>query len=63
MNQDILAMLADIRRAIEEGDLALNEWETGFIRNMSVLARAGQKLSDKQDETLVDIWKKATGNG
>jgi hypothetical protein len=63
MNLDILSMLADIRRAVEGGDLALNDWETDFIRNMSVLARAGQGLSDKQDETLEKIWKRATGNG
>lgn len=63
MNLDILAMIADIRRAVEEGGMNLDDWEMDFIRNMSVLARAGQALSDKQDETLEKIWKRATGNG
>lgn len=57
MTEDWESMIADIRRAVEEDDFNLTEWEDEFLHNISNRI----SLTDKQDDVLVKIWKKATG--
>lgn len=54
-------MLAAIDRALIDDTLNLTEWEEGFLDTVRGLVGWGVKLSDKQDEILEKIWKKATG--
>lgn len=57
---DTKSMIAAINRAVTEDDFNLTEWETEFIESISRRVEAGESLSDKQDETLLKIWRKAT---
>lgn len=50
-------LIEEIERAVEDGDIELSAWEDEFIT--SILPRV--TLTDKQDEILERIWKKAKG--
>lgn len=54
---DIKILVADIRRAVQDGDITLTEWEEEFLQAI----RDYRNLSDKQDAVLERIWRKATG--
>jgi hypothetical protein len=57
---DSKELIAAINRAVSEDGFELNEWETNFLENVGRKAHAGQELSDRQDEILQGIWKRAT---
>lgn len=57
---DAKELIAEINRAVSEGGFDLSEWETEFIESVGRQVQAGRELSDKQDEVLERIWKKAT---
>lgn len=59
--EDILAMIADINRAVTDDDLDLNEWETGLLTSVSDRAQSGRPLTGPQEASLDELWKKATG--
>ncbi len=59
--EDILAMIADINRAVTDDDLDLNEWETGLLTSVSDRAQSGRPLTGPQETSLDELWKKATG--
>jgi hypothetical protein len=40
-----------------------NEWEKNFLRSLWVQFEKGIPLTDKQDDTLNNIWDKVTING
>ena len=40
-----------------------NQWEKNFLRSCWLQFERGIPLSDKQDETLNNIWDKVTING
>lgn len=63
MPDDLKAMLADIRRAIENDEFSPNTWETEFLEKVTDLVEFEVKLSDNWDEALEKIWKKATRHG
>lgn len=50
-------LIADIRKAVEDDDYNLSEWEEGFIESIG----RQTTLTDKQDAVLERIWRKATG--
>lgn len=58
---DATVMIEDINRAISEDRFNLSEWETDFLESVEMQVNAGRSLSDKQDEVLLRIWRKATG--
>lgn len=60
MAQDLKAMLADIKRAIEDDSFSPNKWESEFLENVGDLINFELPLTEKQDEHLEEIWKKAT---
>jgi hypothetical protein len=60
MDQDLKSMLAEIRRAIESDQYEANEWEIGFLESCASMVSRKIPLSDRQDEILERIWKKAT---
>ncbi len=47
----------------ENRDTQMSEWEQGFISSVSTQLGNDRFLTDKQDETLTDIWRKVTENG
>lgn len=61
MPDDLKAMLADIRRAIENDEFKPNEWEVGFLEKVSDLIEFDVELTDPQDDAFEKLWKKATG--
>lgn len=58
---DLKAMLADIKRAISEDEFSPNDFETKLLETVTDLINFELKLTDKQDEAFLEIWKKATG--
>jgi hypothetical protein len=58
---DIKAMLQEISRALREDELVLNDWETRFLHGIRMKLNNNEKLSERQDECLVKIWRKALG--
>lgn len=63
MSQDLKAMLADIKRAIENDEFTPNKFEEGLLETVTELINFELKLTDKQDAAFEEIWKKATGQG
>lgn len=61
MSTDLKAMLADVKRAIENDEFSPSKWESEFLETVSELINFELPLSDKQDESFEGIWKKATG--
>ena len=59
--EDLKAMLADIKRAIENDGFSPSKWESEFLETVSDLINFELPLTDKQDESFEGIWKKATG--
>lgn len=57
---DVKAMLADINRAIAEDDLVLNMGRMRLLESIRWKVDNGEPLTDRQDEVLEQIWKKAT---
>lgn len=53
-------MLADINRAIADDHFTPTDWEAEFLENIGGLIGFELELSEKQDETLEAIWKRAT---
>jgi len=47
----------------EARESRLTEWETNFIESISDRLATGSDLTPKQDETLNNIWEKATKRG
>ena len=56
---DAKEMIEEINRAVSEDEFDLSEWEAGFIESIGRQIQAGRSLSEKQDEILEKIWKKA----
>ena len=57
---DYEAMINEINRAVAEGDLDLNDYETDFMESISERVANGDELSGPQDAVLTKLWKKAT---
>ncbi len=57
---DFEAMINDINRAVGDGDLDLNDYETDFMESVSELVDNGDELTGPQDAVLTALWKKAT---
>lgn len=57
---DFEAMINDINRAVGDGDLDLNDYETDFMESVSERVANGIELAGPQDDTLTALWKKAT---
>lgn len=57
---DVKRMIWEINRAVSEDAFDLNDWETEFVESIGKQLEAGRALSDKQDEVLERIWRKAT---
>lgn len=56
-------MVYDVERAIEEGSYELREgFEQGLFENVKRYLRNGWSLSEKMDEHLEKIWRKAGGH-
>lgn len=53
---DAKELIAEIRRAVEEDSYNLTEWEDEFLQSIA----GRETLTDKQDEVLERIWRKAT---
>lgn len=60
MPDDLKAMLADIRRAIENDEFQPNDWEADFLEKVGDLISFDVQLTDKQDEAFEKLWQKAT---
>lgn len=61
-SKDVAAMLADIKQVIEEDEnFNLSTWEEEFIANMHVMVNEDRELSEKQDDVLSKIWRRAKG--
>ena len=54
---DVKQLLSEIRRAVEEDECNLTEWEEEFVESIS----GRDSLTEKQDAVLERIWRKATG--
>jgi hypothetical protein len=54
---DTKQLIAEIRRAVEEDEYNLTEWEDEFLQSIA----GRDSLTDKQDAILEWIWRKATG--
>jgi hypothetical protein len=63
MSTDLKTMLAEIKRAIADDEFNASKWESEFLESVTELVNFELALSDKQDETLEKIWRKATGQG
>lgn len=61
MSADLKAMLAAIRQAIIDDGFSPSQWEGEFLDSVTELVNFELALSEKQDETLENIWRKATG--
>jgi hypothetical protein len=61
MSTDLKTMLAEIKRAIADDEFNASKWESEFLESVTELVNFELALSDKQDETLEKIWRKATG--
>ncbi len=59
-SKDHEAMLETINRAIDDGEFEPSEWEEGFLETVEGLLDFELELSEKQDEILESIWRKAT---
>ncbi len=57
---DFEAMINEINRAVAEGDLELNDYETDFMESVSERVANGVELTGPQDDMLTGLWKKAT---
>lgn len=60
-NDDVEAMVFKINQSVQDGHMTLNDWETDFILNIQKQSERNIPLSQKQDEILEKIWKKAIG--
>jgi hypothetical protein len=61
MGTDLKAMLAAIRQAIVDDGFTPTQWEGEFLETVTELVNFELALSEKQDEVLEQIWRKATG--
>lgn len=59
--EDIMAMVADINRAVRDDELDVTPWEENFLSSISLRAREGLDLTEAQEKALDRLWKKATG--
>ena len=50
-------LIQEIRRAVEDEDCELTAWEDEFLSSIATR----ETLTHKQDEVLLRIWRKATG--
>lgn len=60
-NEDLKAMLEDIKQAIEDDEYEPSAWEQSFLANIGRLIADDKELSDAQDESLSKIWRRAKG--
>jgi hypothetical protein len=57
------AMVQDIERAVREDNYHLNEkFENPFLENVKRYLAQGWELSDKMDQALEKLWRRATGH-
>ena len=56
---DIETMISEIERAVGEDTLTLSEWESDFLESIKLTLRVGRSLSDKQEDVLLKLWRKA----
>jgi hypothetical protein len=61
MGTDLKAMLAAIRQAIVDDGFTPTQWEGEFLETVTELVNFELALSEKQDEVLEQLWRKATG--
>lgn len=53
---EIVQMIEDVMAR----DHKLSEWEANFIDSIDSQLRHGRSLTEKQDQTLSDIWERVT---
>lgn len=56
MSEDVLQLIEDC----ENRSHKLNDWELGFIDSISKVLERGGSLTERQLETLEQIWEKIT---
>lgn len=61
MSTDLKTMLAEIKRAIADDEFNASKWESEFLESVTELVNFELALSEKQDEALEKLWRKATG--
>lgn len=59
MNAEVQAMIDKINQTVSDELMSLTQWESDFIQNVTAQNKRGFPLSDKQDEILEKIWKRA----
>jgi hypothetical protein len=47
----------------EKRESRLTEWERSFVQSIGETLAKGYTLTTKQDETLGEIWERATARG
>jgi hypothetical protein len=47
----------------EQRESRLSEWEVGYIDSIAKQLREGRSLTEKQAETLDQVWGRATARG
>ena len=55
---DIVAMVRDINRAVGEKRMKLNRYESNFIRGIIKRRQDGCELTEPQDRLLEELWRK-----
>jgi hypothetical protein len=58
-NDEYATMLDDC----EERESRLTDWERGFVDSLRSHIEEGRRPTEKQLQTLDDIWEKATSRG
>lgn len=53
---DHLTLIAEIERAVEADEIRLTEWEDDRLQEWKLR----ETLTDRQDEILTGIWRRAT---
>lgn len=58
-NDEALTMIEDC----QSRESRLTDWEQSFIDSVLIFMNRGNSLTLKQQETLTNIWEKATAEG
>ena len=59
MSAELVVMIGDISRAVDEDRMTLSEKEGRLVESVRRRMKKGEPLSDKQDEWFVEIWKRS----
>jgi hypothetical protein len=57
----VAEMIEQIEESVDDDEFELTEWETEFLENVKRRIENDVTVSEKQEESLLTIWKRARG--